>query len=252
MSAYATSTYSTVSIYRLSLGQLIDEAKIKERAWWKRKEYKIPQDQLKIFKRPEKKLIQKYHSKFKYHNSSQFRHWILGAAILLLFLSLGCTHVRIDSGLSHWDHETLQAPLRRIFGLLWFTWTSNQACYKVVISRGVKLWQAVQLLSDKISNDTNGGSTDTKEESRIALTQVLDMKTQKTDEVNKEKLEKFNVAIHHHDKLMEAVNVIDEIESCRFWLSCQHLTALMIFLMALLVDYKGIVNFLIHLLYKFR
>ena len=243
MSANPTSTYLTVSIYRLSFGQLISEAKIKERAWWKRKEYKIPQDQLKIFKRPEKKLIQKYHNKFKYYNSSQFRHWILGAAILLLFLSLGSTHVRMDSGLSHWDHETYQTPLRRVFGLLWFTWTSNQSCYKVVISRGVKLWQAVQSLSDKIRNVSNGGSTDTKEESRIALTQVLDTKNQKTDEVNEEKLEKFNAVIHHHERLMEAVNVIDEIESCRFWLLCQYLTSLMIFLMALLVDYKGILRF---------
>ena len=213
MSANPTSTYSTVSIYRLSLGQLIGEAKIKERAWWKRKEYKIPQDQLKIFKRPEKKLIQKYHSKFKYYNSSQFRHWILGAAILLLFLSLGCTHIRMDSGLSHWDHETLQTPLRRVFGLLWFTWTSNHSCYKVVISRGVKLWQAVQLqivqlLSAKNRNDPNDGFTDSKEESRIFLTQVLDVKNQKTDEVNQEKLEEFNVVIHRHDRLMEAVNVI--------------------------------------------
>ena len=243
MSANPNSKYSTDSIYRLSFGQLIGEAKTKERAWWKRKEYKIPQDQLKIFKRPEKKLIQKYHSKFKYYNSSQFRHWILGAAILLLFLSLGCTHIRMDSGLSHWDHKTLQTPLRHVFGLLWFTWTSHQSCYKVVISRGVKLWQAVQLLPDEIRNDPNGGSTDTKEESRIALTQVLDIKNQKTDEVNEEKLEKFNVVIHHHDKLMEAVNVIDEIESCRFLLLCQHLTSLMLFLMALLVDYKGIVRF---------
>ena len=121
-----------------------------------------------------------------------------------------------------------------------------------MISRGVKLWQAVQLLSDKIRNDPNGGSTDTKEESRIALTQVLDIKNQKTDGVNEEKLEKFNVAIHHHEKLMEAVNVIDEIESCRFWLLCQHLTSLMIFLMALLVDYKGIVRFSYTFLYKLR
>ena len=194
-------------------------------------------------RRPADNVIQKYHRKCEYFNSSQFRHWILGAAILLLFLSLGCTRVRIDSGLSHWDHETLQTPLRRVFGLLWFTWTSNQSCYKVVISRGVKLWQAAQFLSDKIRHDPNGGSTDTKEESRIALTQVLDIKNQKTDEVNEEKLEKINVVIHHHDRLMEAVNVIDEIESCRFWLLFQHLTSLMIFLMALLVDYKGIVRF---------
>ena len=149
----------------------------------------------------------------------------------------------MGSGLSHWDHETLQTPLRRVFGLLWFTWTSNQSCYKVVISRGVKLWQAAQFLSDKIRHDPNGGSTDTKEESRIALTQVLDIKNQKTDEVNEEKLEEFNVVIHHHNRLMAAVNVIDEIESCRFWLLCQHLTSLVLFLMALLVDYKGTVRF---------
>ena len=64
-------------------------SKKKVKPWWKRKEYKVPEAHYKIFKQPGIAAIEKFQKKFAYHNSSQFRHWILGSAVLLAFITLG-------------------------------------------------------------------------------------------------------------------------------------------------------------------
>ena len=64
-------------------------SKKKVKPWWKRKEYKVPEAHFKLFKQPGISAIEKFQKKFAYHNSSQFRHWILGSTVILAFITLG-------------------------------------------------------------------------------------------------------------------------------------------------------------------
>ena len=81
-------TQISLIYFRMSFGFLkFGEKKVKP--WWKRKEYKVPEEHFKLFKQPGKTRIEKFQKKFPYHNSSQFRHWILGSAVLLAFITLG-------------------------------------------------------------------------------------------------------------------------------------------------------------------
>ena len=74
---------------RLTFGFIVTEKKLLEKPWWKRREYKIPEEHFQVYKRPRKIDVKKYQKKVRYHNSSQFRHWILGGTILIAFITLG-------------------------------------------------------------------------------------------------------------------------------------------------------------------
>ena len=119
------------------------EKKNIDKPWWKRKEYKIPVVHFKVFKRPDNTNIRRYHKRVSYHNSSQFRHWILGMAIIMAFISLGTSFKRTYSSLCKWyGQEEENGP--SIPGLqykIFSSATNENAVNQLIMSRGVKLWK---------------------------------------------------------------------------------------------------------------
>lgn len=109
----------------------------KDKTWWKRKEYKIPEEHFKLFNQPNKAVIKRFQKNFSYHNSSQFRHWILGASVLLAFVTLGCSFNKADtSSLNPWICGK-RIILPKVFCLM----ASEEMVHNFVMNRGTKLWK---------------------------------------------------------------------------------------------------------------
>ena len=119
---------------RMSFGW-IKVNKKKDKPWWKRKEYKIPEEHFKVLKRPGKAAINRFQKNFAYHNSSQFRHWILGASILLAYITLGCVFAKTDkSSLNPWICGK-NSILPKLFCLA----SNEKIAHSLIMTRGIKL-----------------------------------------------------------------------------------------------------------------
>ena len=119
---------------RMSFGW-IKVNKKKDKPWWKRKEYKIPEEHFKVLKRPGKAAINRFQKNFAYHNSSQFRHWILGASVLLAFITLGCVSAKIEkSSLNPWICGK-NSILPKLFCLA----SNEKIAHSLIMTRGIKL-----------------------------------------------------------------------------------------------------------------
>ena len=121
-----------------------------EKPWWKRREYKIPEEHFQVYKRPRKIDVKKYQKKVRYHNSSQFRHWILGAAIMIAYISLGNKSNKNDSSLcSEWcgsqSNDAFMAT-RLLSGFFSFSPDESMA-QKMIKSRALDLWRCLNVLT---------------------------------------------------------------------------------------------------------
>ena len=114
-----------------------------DKPWWKRKEYKIPEEHFKVFKRPDNINIRRFHKRVSYHNSSQFRHWILGMAIIMAFISLGTSFKRTYSSLCKWSvQEGENGPsIPRLQYKIFGSASNENTGHQLIMARGVKLWK---------------------------------------------------------------------------------------------------------------
>ena len=136
------------TFYRITFNWVKTGGKAVDKIWWKRKEFKIPEEHFQVFKRHENTKIQRYHQRVAYHNSSQFRHWILGATIIMAFITLGSKFNGRKSCLHEWSGQQVENTsiittlLHKIFCL-----ASNEKIAKeIIMARGVKLWKCLSAI----------------------------------------------------------------------------------------------------------
>ena len=184
--------------FRVSFGW-INFGKKKIKPWWKRKEYKIPEEHYKIFKQPAKTSIQKFQKQFSYHNSSQFRHWILGTSILLIFVTLGCvTNMSEERFSMLWSFRENNSFLNL------FCHTMNEnVVFSCIMAHGVKL--------RKYQKDKKH----------------IDM-SNREDCINNLRNDLENV--------VQKIRTLENANLVRF---LQHFVSYLIFGVALMIDYKG-------------
>jgi hypothetical protein len=119
--------------------------KIVDKPWWKRKEFKTPEEHVQVFKRLGNNIIQRFHQRVSYHNSSQFRHWILGATIIMAFISLGTKFNGTYSSLRKWSEQRNESSsiITRLLHKIFCPASNERIVYKILMARGVKVWKCL-------------------------------------------------------------------------------------------------------------
>ena len=151
---------------RLTGGWLGSKKKPPNSVWWKRKEYKVLEGHQKVYVRHEQNEIQRYQRKVQYYNSSQLRHWILGATILIALITLGN---KVDGSYScsrQWNANKMMkiGLLDKMFPGAFCLLSCKQTLTRMITSHGINLWKSIDALKLLENAQKMGTVSATKDE----------------------------------------------------------------------------------------